>query len=136
MKEPKPRYVTSKAIEELSKELNLRYEQWMQDWPYEVVAVGDIEKYIAHYKTTVDEDKKFVLMMAIIHATTGQRQETDFEKYWNIIKPLLIDDYSIHEYSIFYWSTFEIDDLTDCWIITPKMRQLWHDIQNEKESRM
>lgn len=129
MKEPKPRYRTLKAIEELSKELNLRYERWMQDWPYEVAEAADIEKYIAHYRVTVDEDKKFVLMEAIIHATTDQRQKTDFEKYWNIIKPLLIDNFSIHEYSIFYWSCFELDDLADCFIITPNMRQLWDDIQ-------
>lgn len=129
MKEPKPRYGTLKAIEELSRELNLRHEQWMQDWPVEVVNPDDIEKYIAHYSLTVDADKKFLLMEAIIQATTEQRVKTDFEKYWNIVKPLLIANFSLHEYSIFYWSCFEMDDLMDCWQITPNMRQLWDDSQ-------
>jgi hypothetical protein len=129
MIEPKPRYGTAKAIDELSKELNLLHERWMQDWPFEVVNPDDIEKYIAHYRVTVDEDKKFLLMEAIIQATTEQRRQTDFEKYWNIIKPLLIDNFSTHEYSVFDWSCFETDDLTECWTITPNMRQLWHDSQ-------
>jgi hypothetical protein len=127
MIEPKPRYGTAKAIDELAKELNLPHEQWMQDWPFEVANPDDIEKYIAHYKLIFDEDKKFLLMEAIIQATTDQRQMTDFEKYWDVIKPLLTENFSIHEYSIFYWSCFETDDLTDCWTISPNMRKLWND---------
>jgi hypothetical protein len=58
MLEPKPRYGTKKAIDELSKELNLHNEEWMQDWPFEVVNPNDIEKYISHYKLIIDKDKK------------------------------------------------------------------------------
>ena len=127
MIEPKPRYGTKKAIEELAKELNLQHEESMQDWPYEVANPDDIEKYIAHYQLTSDEDKKFLLMEVILQATNDQNQRTDVEKYWNEIKQLLIDDFLIHEYSVFYWSCFKDKNLDNCWTITPYMRQLWAD---------
>jgi hypothetical protein len=131
MIERKPRYGTRKAIEALAKELNLPHEQWMQDWPFEVINPSDIEKYIAHYALTFDEDKKFLLMEGIIQATTEQKHIVDFEKFWDIIKILLIDNFSIHEYSVFDWCCFETDDLSECWRITPNMRQLWHDKHHE-----
>jgi hypothetical protein len=67
-------------------------------------------------------------MEAIIQATIEQHKSNDFEKYWNIIKPILIENFSIHEYSIFDWACFENDDILECWTITPNMRQLWSDI--------
>lgn len=122
--EPVFRWGTQKAIDELAKELNLPYEEWMQDWPYEVATDSDIEKYIAHYKTLTDEDKKFVLMKAIIQAIEEQATEELFIKYWNETKPVLEEDFAVHEYTIHYWSCFDIENLDDCWIITPFMRQL------------
>jgi len=125
--EPPFRWGTKKAIDELAKELDLPNEEWMQDWPYEVANDSDIEKYIAHYKTLADEDKKFVLMKAIIQAIEEQTTEELFLRYWDEIKPILEEDFTIHEYTIYYWSCFDIEDLDDCWIITSFMRQLWLD---------
>jgi hypothetical protein len=130
--EPPVRYPTREAIDKLSKKLNLRHEDWMQDWPIEVVVFSDIEKYLACYETLTDEDEKFVLMEAIIDATENQKTEDSFIAYCCRVKQLLQKDFGIHEYTIHYWSCFETDSLEDCWRITPLMRQLWYD--NKKSS--
>jgi len=127
MTEPKYRVATRHAIDQLAKELDLPNEPWMQDWPFEVTNPNDIEKYIAHYKITLDDDKKFVLMEAIIQATNDQEKTSDFQKYWMIIKPILIENFSTHEYSIYDWSCFEETEIQYCWTITPHLRQLWID---------
>ncbi len=123
--EPTPRYGTKKAIYELVEELNLRFEEWMQDWPYEVASPTDIKKYVDHYGKQTDEDKKFLLMQAIIQATEEQTSDELFVKYWNRVKPILEEDFPIHEYTIYYWSCFDNENLDDCWRITTQMRKLW-----------
>lgn len=116
---------TRKAMDELAEELNLPFEEWMQDWPYEVASSEDLDKYLGHYQMLSDEDKKFVLMEAIIQATEDQIGDELFEKSWNKVKPLLEKNFTIHEYTIHYWCCFDNDDLDDCWKIAGNMRQLW-----------
>ncbi len=127
MNEPQFRCPTRKAIDELADELQLENHPGMQDWEWEVANPKDIEKYIAHYKSLTDSDKKFTLMEIIIMSIEDQELESSFTKYWNIVKVLLEKNFSIHQYSIFYWSTFENDDLNECWKVTPLMRNLWKD---------
>jgi len=126
MKEPRFRCPTSKAINELSLELELPGN--MQDWEWIVGKPEDVKKYITHYNTLKDDDKKFTLMELIIQAVTDQADE-DFIKFWNIIKPLLKTNFAIHEYSIFYWCCFENENINDCWKITPFIRQLWQELK-------
>ena len=72
---------TRKAIKELAEELNLPFDEWMQDWPIEVVDPSDIEKYINHYKLLNDDDKKNVLLDGIIQSIEDQPNEELFHKY-------------------------------------------------------
>lgn len=123
--EPNFRCGTRKAIDELADELNLPNEKWMQDWPIEVVDPSDIEKYIEHYKTLTDDDKKFVLMEGILDVTEDQPTEELFEKNWMSVKQLLEKNFTIHEYTIYYWACFDAENIEDCWTITPLMRKLW-----------
>jgi hypothetical protein len=125
LKEPEFRCATKKAIDELADELNLINDASMQDWEYEVANSEDIEKYISHYKGQVDDDKKFVLMEIIIQATTDQDDINKFKKYWDIIYPLIQDNFKTHEYSVYYWSCFDNENISDCWTITPNMREIW-----------
>jgi len=125
MIEPKIRYGTQKAIYELATELNLPIDSITQDWSYTVGKASDIGKYISHYNLTLDEDKKFVLMEIIIQATEDQTDKANFQKYWEKIKVLLETDFSIHEYTIFYWSCFDNQNLENCWRISENMRELW-----------
>ena len=125
MKEPLSRYGTKQAMDELAIELNLPNEDWMQDWPFETVNSNDIDRYIEHYKIITDEDKKFVLMAAIIQAVSEQKISSDFEKKWNIIKPMLEIEFKLHEYTIHDWCCFETKNIEECWTITPNLRALW-----------
>lgn len=124
MIEPKFRCSTNEAILRIAKQLDLEYNSGMQDWEWEVANPKHIEKYITHYKTLTDDNEKFTLMEIIIQALTDQDDEK-LEKYWKEVKEFLKANFEIHEYSIYYWSCFENDDLEDCWQITPHMRSLW-----------
>jgi hypothetical protein len=126
VKEPKFRCGTKEAIERLAQELKLPYGDYMQDWSYEVANPEDIEKYIDHYRLTLDEDKKFVLMEIIIQSINDQADEKDFIKYWDRIRGTLKADFAIHEYTIFYWSCFDSENIEDTWTITPSMREIWN----------
>ena len=127
--EPLPRYRTRKAIDELAVELNLPNESWMQDWPYEVVVHSDIDRFFAHYKRLLDEDKKFLLMQAIIQAIEEQPTETLFIKLWDKAKTILEKEFTLHEYTIYYWACLDTEDIEDCWRITPVMRELWNEVK-------
>ena len=125
MTEPKYRGATKKIMIELADELQLPFDDTMQDWPFEVVNPADIDKYISHYMSTSNDDKKFLLMEAIIQATTDQKTSADFNKYWGLIKPVLTSNFLLHEYSIYNWASFDEPDIKYCWTITPNMRDLW-----------
>jgi hypothetical protein len=132
---PNFRWSTTKAEEELAKELNLPYKIGMQDWTYEVANYTDIDKYINHYKKLKNEDKKFALMQTIIQATEDQITEETFVKHCNIIKPIITKDFSNHEYTVYYWSCFDNKNIADCWQITPFMRQLWEENGENKTEK-
>ncbi|MCP2026625.1 hypothetical protein L1276_001769 [Flavobacterium sp. HSC-32F16] len=124
MIEPKFRCGTRTAIDKVAKELNMPLDDCMQDWPYEVANSNEIDKYISHYRRLGD-DEKFVLMQAIIQANEDQREEESFLKYWIVIQDLLIQDFHIHEYTVYYWSCFDNENIEDCWKISPFMRELF-----------
>ena len=126
MIKPNFRCGTSKANYELADELNLPIDSITQDWSYTVGQASDIAKYISHYNLTLDEDKKFVLMEIIIQATENQTDKASFQKYWDKIKVLLERDFSIHKYTIFYWSCFDSPNIEDNWKISENMRELWN----------
>lgn len=123
---PKFRSGTKKAIEELAEELNLPFDEWMQDWPFEVVNPSDIDKYINHYKLLNDDDKKIVLLDGIIQSVEEQSNEELFQKNLKIVRQILEKDYDIYEYQIYYWACLENDknEIDDCWKVTPMMRDL------------
>ena len=135
MIEPEFRCGTAKAIQKLVKELNMPYEDWMQDWPYEVASPNEIDKYICYYRKLTDDDEKFVLMEAIIQATEDLNTDKLFEEYLSIIKHLLEDNFTIHQYTIYYWASFDNEDIDDCWKISLFMRELFG-VQQEKKLRI
>ncbi|WP_314244386.1 hypothetical protein [Empedobacter tilapiae] len=126
MKEPNLRFVTNKAIEELTKGLNLIYDlDDYQDWEYIVGKPADVEKYINYYNSEINDDCKFALMEIIIQAIEDQEKKSDFLKYLEITQKILSINFKIHEYSIFYWCCFDNENLEDCWKVTPYLRTLW-----------
>lgn len=133
IQEPKYRSGTGETINKLAKELGLPYNERMQDWSYEVANPNDIEKYLNHYNKLSDDDEKFVLMEILIQATNDQLEIKKFLDYWKETKLRLIDNFDLHEYTIYYWACFDNEELEDCWIVTPYMRELWLK-QNEEKS--
>ncbi len=117
---------TKRAIDELANELGLPNEPHMQDWEWEVANPLNVDKYIQHYFTLTDEDKKFTLMEIIIQAVDDQEKTVNFSKYLGIIEPILKNSFSLHEWSVWYWASFERDNLADCWLISPFMREVWY----------
>ena len=134
--EPTFRCGTRKAIDELAEELNLRNDLTMQDWSYEVANSNDIDKYISHYGSTKDDDKKFVLMEIIIQAAEEQNTEQLFKKYCETIEPILEINFKLHEFTIYYWACFDNENLEDCWKITPLFRRIWEDQKRTKKNRI
>ncbi|RSK43209.1 hypothetical protein [Hymenobacter rigui] len=126
LQKPPFRCETRQAIDELAKELNLPNEPHMQDWSWEVANPLDIDKYVQHYLSLTDEDKKFALMEIIIQAVENQEKTVEFSKCWGVLEPILKENFSLHKWSIWYWSFFETDDLANCWLIAPFMREVWY----------
>lgn len=116
---------TREAIMQIAEKFDLRYNDYMQDWAYEVANPMDIDNYFAYYENTEDDDVKFVLMEMIIQATEEQSEEEKFQKYSNVIKSVLTKDFNIHECTIYYWALLDDLSVIDLWKITPLMRQLW-----------
>ena len=69
-------------------------------------------------------------MEMLIQALTDIENQNDFDENWKRLKPRIIKDFIIHEYTIFYWSCFG-KNLFDCWKVSPYMRELWKVIKNE-----
>ena len=82
IKEPKHRYGCRKAIKELVATFNYPYEEWMQDWPYEIADSKEVDNYFLHYdKQTNDDDKKFSLMEMLIQAVNDIEDNSLFNVY-------------------------------------------------------
>jgi len=127
--EPEFRCGTGKAIASLATKLDVEYNDFMQDWSYEIANPNEIEKYIELYKNLRDEEEKFVLMETIIQATEEQNGEKLFLNYLNIVKNFLEIDFHIHKYTIYYWACFDTEDIEDCFKISVFMRELLIDQQ-------
>ena len=130
--EPNFRCGTKKAIDELAEELNLPNEKWMQDWPIEVIITSDIEKYIHHYDTLTDDDKKFVLMQGILDATEYQPTQELFNKYWTTVRQILEKNFAIHEYTIHQYSCLDNEIDESCYKLIAEMRQI---LENKTTNR-
>ena len=62
----------------------------------------DLQEYLAYYAQLEDEYKKFTFMEMILDAIAQQSNERDFMNYWWKVKPILIEDYVIHEFTIYF----------------------------------
>jgi hypothetical protein len=128
---PPYRFGTVKAMKELADELRLPYTSDMQDWSYEVAEPDQIDNYLHHYDQQTDDDKKFVLMEMILQATEDQGNHSDQEMYWRKASQRLSKDFELHRFTIFYWSCFDKEDLSESWTLAPNMRELWQQITGE-----
>ena len=97
-----------------------------QDWTYTIVEPDRIDEYIQAYDTKItNEDTKFSLMKMIIQSLTEQENEKLMKEKWKLVKPILNKDFDLHEYTIYYWCSWDNENIDDCWEVTPLMREFW-----------
>ena len=127
--EPLFRSSTKEAQIGIALELDLPPPDDWQDWEYYFAHFEKIERYLEHYEFVNDDDRKFVLMKMLIQATDDKAREGVLDVYWLKLKPLLLKDFKIHEYTIYYWCVFDNENIEDCFAITPLMRAFWKSIR-------
>ena len=97
-----------------------------QDWTYTIVEPERIQDYIDAYRNVEFDDlAKMGLMEMIIQSCCDQPTQTLMEEYWKQLKKLLIVDFELHNYQIWYWCIWDEKDDINLWEIAPTMRQLW-----------
>jgi hypothetical protein len=132
MRTENPRYVTKKAISSLIEKLNLPSpSEYEQDWEYVVSNPERIDEFIDFYKNnSLSDEEKFALMIIIISSYNDLLEnEKNNKNQWDRINCYLLEDYDIHLNTILYWSVLEVDDIKECFSITPFMRKLLLDKQ-------
>ena len=130
-------YDTSKAIDELEAELNLRitvpYWDSMAKLSYTPSNYKDIEKYIEHYAHLKNEDKKFILVEIILDALAEQPEENLFWQHWRTVKKILIKDFRIHEFTINYWKDMTEVNFENCKYLSPELKVLLEEVEAKNE---
>jgi hypothetical protein len=121
--EPQARFATAAATKSVSSKLNWRHENGMQDWPLEVSHEINISEALATYDSS-SEDEKFVIMEGLLYALDEVEEKSDFNKFSLQIGDLLERDFSLHEYTIYYWTLYGSENV-DEFNITPLCREIW-----------
>lgn len=122
--EPKPRYATEYAMNKIAELLDIQRDITMQDWTYEIADSAKIDLYWTIYQSLQTEDERFTMMEILIQAT-DELEEKEFDKYWAKLKDCLLQEWQLHQFTIYYWCCFDVEDLEDCFFITEVMRKLW-----------
>jgi hypothetical protein len=122
---PDPRYTTRAAADSLIAKFGWTCKDWMQDWPLEISNEVQIDDCIQEYERLTDEDEKFLLMKAILYALDEVTADEDFKYYNNQVSNLLIKDFNLHEFTVYYWTLYENPEF-EGFRITPSMRQIWN----------
>lgn len=92
---------------------------------------NDIQEYLDYYEQLKDDDKRFTLMEMILDSLAEQQTEDDFLKFWHKTKPILIRDYSIHEFTIHYWKQMT-EEFERSNIMTPRIKELISEMSPDK----
>lgn len=132
--EPKFRCPTKEAIEVLSKRFNLPNEENMQDWEWEVADSARINEFIKAYKTeSLNDDEKFTLMEIIIQSFEDLNTDLNNNPNWNGILKILRTNFTLHQYTIWYWSDFVNDNNDEKWTVTDYLKKIYvSNYQNEE----
>lgn len=130
---PPPQYWwTGDAVEWTAQQLGLRYDDDMQDWPYEVAETEDLEKYFHLYRqldTQAQANVCIVVMEMILNAASnGSLSTVEFEAVWPQIKLLLDQDADVLATTAMYWCCWHTQEQNleeEAFRITPHMRNWW-----------
>lgn len=134
--EPPFRFSTKTALDELAVELNLRdripFWDAVAGHSYTPSNKEDVQQYIDYYSFLKDDDKRFTLMEMILDALAHQPSKNVFTEYWDKVQPILIRDYSIHQYTIHYWKQMTDDEFKLSNIMTPIILNLISQMESKE----
>ena len=128
MKTPPFRSWTKEAAQKVAERLSLPFDDSMQDWPIEVVNPNDIDTYLEQYSSAGNSDEKFVLMEMIIQSLEEHPDESRLESNWDAVRTILIDNFEIHQFTIYYWADLKGGRNCDQWKMSDKLRQVWQSV--------
>lgn len=122
------------ARDSLTRQLSLKpMRKYCQDWDLETADSSRVDEFVSAYNQRKFSAVEKLLLMELIVATFDEAlrcSEPVRETLWNEISELLINDYEIHDYTIYYWSLWELEALDEdfgehCFFhLTPKMREI------------
>ena len=115
------------ALDALASKLKLRDKipSWdsISGYTYTISNPEDIDEYLSHYETLVDDDEKFALMEIIVDALGSQPDRTLFTTYAAKVKELLVADYTIQAFTIYYWFEMANSDIVYATELTDLLNQ-------------
>ncbi|QND53267.1 hypothetical protein HB779_16235 [Phyllobacterium sp. 628] len=125
MKPPFPqRYWTRASIDFLSKKLALPFDEWQQDWPFEVADPGSLDVYLALYDDkTIDDDILFTLADLIIQSFEDLDDDLSSDARWYQFLIRLSGNFPTHAWQVWYWSAAGQRE-PSTWRVSPWMRDL------------
>ena len=103
-----------KARKSLAKKLNLKFDESMQDWEYEIADSNRVAEFIEEYDKPETTDKeKESLMEMIIESTNDifdKNRNAETDKLLFLINERLIKSIELHKGTLIYWKSndFEI----------------------------
>lgn len=128
MKIEEPAYRFSKNWDKVANLFSYTIHPDDQDWTYTIAEPHMIDNYIAAYDIEItDEESKFTLMEIIIQSLNDQGSSKQIKKKWPSVKRLLDKDFALHQYTVYYWCSWDVEDENNLWEVSPVLREYWQD---------
>lgn len=120
---------TVAAMNALAKRLDLPPPPLAYDWHYAVADPTRIDEFVALYENGgLTDDERFTLMEVILNSVIDAVTEKDTSiltsKTWQKILALLEENIELHIYSVWHYSSVELESVEDAWCIAPFMRTI------------
>lgn len=126
LSEPKIRYCTKRAINSLASRFSLPNHDGMQDWEYEVADHERISDFFEVYKNELTlEDEKFVLLEMLLQSFEDSAIDLHSCKDWHELLKLAGTRFSIHSYTLWYWSCFGLSENEEMFRVSPFIRGIY-----------
>ncbi len=132
-----PKYVTHSAIQGLIHKLQLPPpHEFSQDWEYEVSDASRIAEFLYSYEhMELNREEKFALMIIIISSLDDVLASGEPKPSWyDSIRHDLLQDLTIHQHTIYYWSMLDEEDVENCFAVTPFMREIAYEAKLDEIS--
>jgi hypothetical protein len=126
---PPQRWETGEARQWVAQQLELPYSDGMQDWPWEVSHMRELEDYFQLYARAAS-DERVVIMEMMLNETVEQPVPEELHLTWLKIKELLDHNADLHASTAHYWCVWDqseqaIKEYGYHFPISPYMREWW-----------